>query len=202
VLPSSCDRQYLRLPHFEELEDEFELELDELFEFEFDDELDELLELEFDDELDELFELEFDDELDELLPARMIWPAVPVTVWVSVMSGLATFIACAAPAPRPKARAPVSITLRFMLFPFIKVVDEPDGASTAANGSPRRLFHQRLARANFRYQPSPASVLRRMRSRWALSSACSARTASCSTSAGPLSSTGVRAASARRKGMT
>lgn len=48
-----------------------------------DDEFDELFELEFDDELDELFELEFDDEFDELLPARMIWPALPVTVCVA-----------------------------------------------------------------------------------------------------------------------
>ncbi|QIG49302.1 hypothetical protein G5V57_17190 [Nordella sp. HKS 07] len=47
-------------------------EFDELFELEFDDE--------FDEELEELFELEFDNELDELLPARMIWPALPVTV--------------------------------------------------------------------------------------------------------------------------
>ncbi|WP_368904632.1 hypothetical protein [Taklimakanibacter lacteus] len=106
----------MELEFDDELEDELELELEELFELEFDDELEELFEL----ELEELFELEFDDELEELFPARMIWPLVPVTLCMPSKSGLATVIACAAPVPRPKARAP-RITLRFMLFPFIKV---------------------------------------------------------------------------------
>lgn len=104
------------------LEEPFELEFDELFELELEDEFEELFELEFDElfelELDELFELEFDDELDELLPARMIWPALPVTVCVPGKSGLATVTACAAVAPRPKAKTPLRIAVRFMSLPF------------------------------------------------------------------------------------
>lgn len=107
------------MPHFppEEFEDEFE----ELFELEFDDELDELFELEFEDEFEELFELEFELELDELLPARMIWPVSPVMLCAPARSGFARGTASAAVAPSPRARAPVRIAMRFMMFPFINV---------------------------------------------------------------------------------
>lgn len=103
----------------EPFELEFDEEFDELFEFELEDEFEELFELEFDDELDELFELEFEDELDELLPARMIWPALPVTVCVARKSGWANVTASAVLAPRPKAKTPVRIAVRFMSLPFI-----------------------------------------------------------------------------------
>lgn len=117
--------QFLEWPEeFDELlEERFELEFDELFELQFDEELEdefeELLELEFDDELDEPLELEFDDELDELLPARMIWPVLPVTACVPGKSGLANVTASAVLAPRPKARSPVRIVVRFISLPFI-----------------------------------------------------------------------------------
>ncbi|MGE0241067.1 MAG: hypothetical protein AB7F09_20965 [Parvibaculaceae bacterium] len=107
-------------PEFDEL---FELEFEDEFDDELELELDDELELEFDDEFDELFELEFELELDELLPARMIWPVSPVTLCPPVMSGLASGIAVAAVAPRPSASAPVRITLRFMMYPFISLRD-------------------------------------------------------------------------------
>lgn len=86
---------------------------------EFEDEFEELFELEFEEELDELLELEFDDELDELLPARMIWPVLPVTVCAPGKSGLASVTAPAVLAPRPRARTPVRIAVRFISLPFI-----------------------------------------------------------------------------------
>lgn len=103
----------------ERFELEFDEEFEELFELELEDEFEELFELELDDELDELLELEFDDELDELLPARMIWPVLPVTVCVLGKSGLASGTAPAALAPRPMARTPVRIAVRFISLPFI-----------------------------------------------------------------------------------
>lgn len=97
--------------------------MDELFELEFDDEFEEefeeLFELEFEEELDELLELELDDEFDELLPARMICPALPVTVCAPGNSGLASVTAPAVLAPRPRARTPVRIAVRFISLPFI-----------------------------------------------------------------------------------
>jgi hypothetical protein len=123
------------LPHFEPNE-EFEDEFDELFELEFDDELDELFELEF----EELFELEFELELDELLPARMIWPVSPVTLCMPVRSDFAIGTASAEVAPRPRARAPVRITLRFMMFPFIDVRDGLMAHPERGNGSSTDLF--------------------------------------------------------------
>ena len=105
------------------MEERFELEFDDEFELELDDELEdefeELLELEFDDELDELLELELDDEFEELLPARMIWPALPVTVCVPAKSGLASVRASAVLAPRPSTSTPERIAVRFISLPFI-----------------------------------------------------------------------------------
>lgn len=100
----------------ERFELELEEEFDELFELEFEEELDD----ELDDELDELLELEFEDEFDELLPARMIWPVLPVTVCVPGKSGWASGSASAALAPRPRARTPVRIAVRFISLPFIR----------------------------------------------------------------------------------
>jgi hypothetical protein len=108
-------------------EDEFELELEELFEDEFELELDELLELELEEllelELEELFEDEFELELDELLELEL--PATRVQSTLSVIAGFVTLsrsapvgagAACAAAAAAAVARvaSAVMVTLRFM----------------------------------------------------------------------------------------
>jgi hypothetical protein len=91
----------------------------ELFELELLDELDELLELEF----DELFELELLDEFDELLddelPARMIWPATPVT-WPPFSTAARGMAAAGTPwAPIAAARAAaVNMVSFFMSLSF------------------------------------------------------------------------------------
>lgn len=159
---------------------EFDDEFEEEFPEELLDEFEELLLEELLDEFEELLLEEFEDELDAKRSGAGAFASVCTAGWAACSGPMR--LASAADTTASAAPAAVSVNSGFIMSSSIPVVAKPavmadmgkNGCAGMAIPPAASRWRQRTPRALRRYQPSSASVLRRMRSRVTASSSVSA----------------------------